>query len=50
MIDGRKLYDWLEARNIEMVRNYQPDLYPEFLDREEFGKLFRQYVAELTGD
>ena len=48
MIDGGKLYDWLEARGIEMVRHYDPDLYPEFLDREEFGEMFREYVAELT--
>ncbi len=44
MIDGGKLYDWLEKRDIEIL-NWRSAAW---VPREEFTELFRQYVAELT--
>lgn len=46
VIDGGKLYDWLESRDIEIL-NWHGG-YMSWVPREEFEKLFRQYVAELT--
>lgn len=46
MIDPGKLYDWLEKQDIEIL-NWHGG-YVSWVPREEFEKLFREYVAELT--
>lgn len=47
MIDGGRLYDWLESHDIEIL-NWHGG-YMSWVPREEFAELFRRYVAELTG-
>jgi len=46
VIDPGKLYDWLEKENIEILR--WDDDGSNWVSREEFEKLFRAYVKELT--
>ena len=48
MIDGGKLHDWLQARDIDLI-HWRKDCNSVCLTRSEFEELFRQYVAELTG-
>jgi len=46
MIDPGKLYDWLNKRDIEIIR--WEDGTSRWVPPEEFGELFRAYVEELT--
>lgn len=50
MIDGGKLYDWLEARGIFVFEYDMHEGFGPEVSRRGFEELFRQYVAELTGD
>lgn len=49
MIDGGKLYDWLQALDIDLIK-WDACGDGREIGREEWDRLFRQYVAELTGD
>lgn len=46
MIDGGKLYDWLEKQDVDLT--YWHDGDSMRMSRREFAELFRAYVAELT--
>ena len=46
MIDPGKLYDWLQERNIEIIR--WDDDGSSLVSRQEFGELFRVYIEEVT--
>lgn len=45
MIDPGKLWDWLDAQDVEVIRHEDTR---RVLSRQDFEDLFRQYVAELT--
>lgn len=54
MIDGGKLYDWLERHDTGIIRWIFDDpgdkgYSARDVERDEFAELFRAYVAELTG-
>lgn len=46
MIDGGKLYDWLEKQGIEILDWSGGS--PAWVPREDFERVFRRYIVELA--